>query len=226
MRLKLPYAKGGGWKESKEEKILSRDEALELVYSLYLESSGTFVVAGVGNKDKELGYVEKLARNPNNKIYITQPDKETAMQLRERLRDYNNVQIIQDYTFKIRKYVPISSIDVFYALNIVNWKPQRFLTLLKGIYDSLSKNGKLIISFYDYILPSAIDKKYLIETPEEVLKIFNNLVKLLVYYHDNNGVLAVYVLSKPDLEKVYKRLEEVKRGRVEQKILIYQSFFR
>jgi len=221
--MSLEYAETGGWKGGKNQ-ILRRNDALELLYDLYPKSSGIFVVAGVG-VDEELEYVKELAKDSNRKIYIFQPDNKVAMQLRNLLKNYNNVQIIEDYTFNCGKYLPKSSVERFYALNIVNWKPQRFLTLLKNILDSLSETGELIISFYVHIWPFATDKKYLIDTPREIVGVFNSFAEPLTYYYDNNGLLAVYTLSKSDLKRIYKELKRVKKNEIEQRKLSYQIFF-
>jgi len=222
--MKLKYARSGGWK-GEENKVLSRNDALKLIYGLYSGDSGIFVVAGVGI-DEEFNYVKRLARDSSKEIYIFQPDEKTAMRLRNLLKNYDNVQIIEDYTFNCGKYLLQSSVERFYALNIVNWKPQRFLTLLKRIHDSLTETGKLIISFYVHIWPFAIDKKYLIDTPGEVLDVFNNLARPLTYYYDNNGLLAAYVLTKSEVKRMCKELKRVKKSKIEQRKLSYQIFFR
>jgi len=222
--MKLKYARSGGWK-SEENKVLSRNDALKLIYGLYSGDSGIFVIAGVGI-DEEFNYVKRLARDSSKEIYIFQPDEKTAMRLRNLLKNYDNVQIIEDYTFNCGKYLLRSSVERFYALNIVNWKPQRFLTILKHIYDSLTETGKLIISFYVLIWPFAIDKKYLIDTPEEVLEVFKSLARPLTYYYDNNGLLAAYVLTKSEVKRICKELKRVKRSKIEQRKLSYQIFFR
>jgi len=227
--MKLAYAIGGGW-ESSEKKILSRDEVLELVYNLYSDSLGAYVVAGVGI-DRELRHVKKLAKNKRRTVYIFQPDDYVYPHLINVFGNYNNVKVIKDITYKCKKHLSRSSIERFYALNIVNWKPQRFLTLLKGIYNSLSKNGKLIISLYVYPWSDAKDEKYFVDTPEEVLKVFNMVTKPIAHYYDNIGMLAVYVVSKSKIGKIYRRLKSMKKEinervkEYEEKIQSYRVFF-
>jgi len=223
--MRLKYARSGGWEDSKE-KILKRDEALELVYSLYSKNLGTYVAAGVGI-DKELEYVKKLARNKKRRVYIFQPDERIFRRLINMFKKYDNVQVIEDYTFNCNKYLPNSSVDYFYALNIVNWKPQRFLTLLKGIYDSLSENGKLVISLYIYCLFDTKNKKDLVDTPEEVFNILNDVAKPLAHYYDDIGILTVYVLSQSETGEIYGRLEKIKKeidNKIEEYKKKYQSY--
>jgi len=220
---------GGGW-ESSEEKILSRDEVLELLYSLYSDSLGTYVVAGVGI-DKELKYVKKLAKNKRRTFYIFQPDDKVYPRLIRVFENYNNVKVIKDVAYECKRHLSRSSVKRFYALNIVNWEPQRFLTLLEGIYSSLSKNGKLIISLYDYRWPHARNRKDVVDTPKEVLEVFNSVTKPIVYYHDKIGILVVYVVSKSEIEKIYRRLKSMEKEidekvkEYEEKIRSYKIFF-
>jgi len=227
--MKLAYAIGGGW-ESSKEKILSRDKVLELLYNLYSDSLGAYVVAGVGI-DKELKYVEKLAKNKRRTFYIFQPDEDMYPQLINLFRDYDNVKVIKDVVYKCKRHLSRYSVERFYALNIVNWKPQHFLTLLEGIYNSLSKSGKLIISLYVYRWPHARDRKDVVDTPKEVLKIFNGVTKPIAHYYDDVGILAVYVVSKTETGEIYRRLKSMKREinermkEYEEKTQSYKMFF-
>jgi len=206
--MSLEYAREGGWRGGRI--TLSREEALRYIYDLFeYESQKRFLVAGVGI-DSELRYVKKIADDSSKFIYISQPDKEIAKKLREELRRYRNVEIIEDYTYRIGRHLHENSVDYICALNIVNWRPQHFLSLIKNMYKILKPTGYCILSFYVYISPDAKDKKYIIETPKRIIDIFNSFFKPIIHYEDCNGILAVYKLSKNDLKQVYRKLSELR----------------
>jgi len=209
---------------------ISREKALELVYTLYSDSLGTYVVAGV-EIDKELEYVLELTKNKKRFLFVFQPKKKIFKQLIRIFREYYNVRVIKDYTFNCKKYLSNSSVERFYALNIVNWKPQHFLTLLKGIYYSLSETGKLIFSLYVSLEPHAKNRKDVVDTPEEVLKVLNNIAIPIAFYYDDIGILALYVFSKCEVGKIYRELRRIKKE-IDKKIegcgeecLNYKMFF-
>lgn len=192
------------WKENGE--IMEREEIYSIIYkdllSKLFDFCSSIVIGGPSNE--EVQHIKEL----ENKyiIRIFEPDINRVKELK---RILENVEIIEDYIFNIKRYFDSNSIDCAILLNIINWIPTDLKSLLSGLYSSLRHKGKIIISFYIDLSPYSKDIKYLVETPlffREIVEKYS-LKSCNYYYHDANGILKVYVIDRKDLKNILKEVE-------------------
>lgn len=206
-----------GWKENIS--IKNRKEIYQYVYEellpkLFNDLKETRFLVVSGPSNEEIEYIKKIEKKL--KIIIFEPHNKRVKELKEKL---DNTEIINDYTFNIKKYLKKNSVDGIICLNIINWLPTKPLALLNGLYKVISIDGKIILSLYIDIDQKGKDKIYLIETPKYLKNLLENysFENFKTYYFDSNGILKLYVISKNDLKKI---LNELKR-----KILEVQNEF-